>query len=482
MILCKHANRFRLLYILGLLVLTHSVFAVTPQPNYQQLITDLNQLRQRHHTPAYAVHIVSGTKSLFLHAEGLSDRRTNKQATVDTVFRVGSITKSFTALALLQLQAQGKVKLSDPVRLHLADAPIDNAWQKTNPVTLEQLMEHTSGLLDLSKTEFDHSDPTPLTLREGLYYGEPRKIVWQPGLFSSYTNAGAGYVAYVLQKITNTSYEEYLRQNIFLPLNMHQASVTLTKNTKQKLATGYDIDGKTVIPYWHMIMRPFAGINTTPREMGSMVQMLMNYGRYNGRQIVSPEAVLRMEQPITSLAARSGLGYGYGLGSDQYVSQGHLFHGHGGDGDGYLAKYAYNRKLDRGYFLVINAFQNRAINQMKRVIEKFISQGHPAPKPAQKTLPEKVLAQYEGTFQKQTYRFPWSKNDSTDDKLSVVYDNGKLILRQDGTDDELVPVNTHHFRFKDEPVATMAFIKHSGELYFVGDVGNYRRVHTSISK
>ena len=232
--LSKNANLSRLLFSLLVFVFTHGVVAAVPQSDYQQLIKELNHLRQLHNTPAYAVHIVSGNKSLFLHAEGLSDRRTNKQATVDTIFRVGSITKSFTALALLQLQAQGKVKLSDPLRLHLADAPLDNAWQKTNPVTLEQLMEHTSGLMDLSKAEFDHSEPAPLTLREGLYYGEPRKIAWQPGLFSSYTNAGAGYVAYVLQKKTKTSYEEYLRKNIFLPLGMHQASVTLNKNTKQK--------------------------------------------------------------------------------------------------------------------------------------------------------------------------------------------------------------------------------------------------------
>jgi CubicO group peptidase (beta-lactamase class C family) len=164
------------------------------------------------------------------------------------------------------------------------------------------LLEHTAGFLDLTKPEFDHSDPKPLTLREGLAVKPEARIGrWPPGMHSSYSNAGAGLAAYVLEDVTGERYEDFVERHLFKRLAMSTASYFLDYATEAKLATGFDSDGRTVIPYWHMIMRPFGGINATPRDMAALMQLLINKGQFQGKRILRTSSIERMEIPTTTL-------------------------------------------------------------------------------------------------------------------------------------------------------------------------------------
>ena len=141
--------------------------------------------------------------------------------TADTIFRIGSVTKMFTALGLIMLDEERKLRLDGPVRELAPDAPYTNPHEPTHPVTIAQLLEHTAGLQDLTKAEFEHSDPKPLTLEEGLAF-EPasRMIRWKPGLHAVYSNAGYGLAGYVLQSVAKMRYEDFIGERIFRPLGM----------------------------------------------------------------------------------------------------------------------------------------------------------------------------------------------------------------------------------------------------------------------
>ena len=130
-----------------------------------------------------------------------------------------------------------------------------------------------------------------------------------------------------------------------------------------------------------MLMRPFGGINSTPRDMARFVRLFLNDGYADDRRLVHPQSISRMEVPLTSLAARNGLLYGYGLGNNQKFRKGVLFNGHGGDADGYLSQVGYNRDTGMGYFVVINAFRHRALSEMRREIETWIIRDLEVPRP-----------------------------------------------------------------------------------------------------
>jgi hypothetical protein len=341
-------------------------------------------------------------------------------------------------------------------------------------VTVAQLLEHTAGLQDLTKQEFEHSDPKPLTLEEGLAV-EPAShtVRWKPGLHAVYSNVGYGLAGYVLQTVARMRYEDFVTERIFRPLGMASSGFFLDEQTSTRLATGYATDATTPLPYWHMLMRPFGGINSTPRDMASFVRLLLNDGFMDDRRLVHPESIARMEVPVTSLAARGGLLYGYGLGNNQKFRKGVLFNGHGGDGDGYLSQLGYNRDTGMGYFIAINAFRHRALSEMRREVETWIIRhlDVPPPPPAAK-LTDEVLQRYVGDYDLAAWRFPWTtRKEVLKQAMRVTLENS-VLYSQVGTHDkqELVPINPQQFRRRGEPTATCAFVEDvDGTLYFEED-------------
>jgi hypothetical protein len=164
------------------------------------------------------------------------------------------------------------------------------------------------------------------------------------------------------------------------------------------------------------------------------------------------------------------------LGNYAFVYDGVVFHGHGGDGDGYLAHFAYSRDAGQGYFVVINAFNHAALRAMRESIQDYIVREIQRPIARQQIkLTSEQLAALSGDYRAVTRRFEWTDADDVEnDRLRVFTRNGQLFTRfNDGRARILVPVTPTLFRRADEPVATIAFVEHSGERYVQGDFGNY---------
>jgi len=337
------------------------------------LTAELEAIRHKHDVPATGVLIVKPDELVLSKVWGLADVASKRPATEDTIFRIGSITKAFTSLTFLALDEKGLLPINTELNHSLGSLPLKNHWEKTHPVTLEMLLEHTAGLLDLSKPEWDYSDQKPLSLNQAFRIDpSSRNTQWQPGMYTSYSNSGAGIAAWVAEKKLNQNFEQMMQEHVFKPLGMYDATLYKTPQVERNLATGYQADGRTVIPYWNMIYRPFGAMNIRLKDMQAFLQLLLNRGQHKGRQIFSRASIKRMEIPHTNAAAKTGLSFGYGLGNYQWYRNGYLFHGHGGDGDGYLAHFGYSTELKMGYCLLINSFNHRPLVEMRKAIENYM--------------------------------------------------------------------------------------------------------------
>jgi CubicO group peptidase (beta-lactamase class C family) len=447
------------------------------------LLRALEAQRVEHDIPGLGFTLVSRTAVLWSGGLGVTDRKTAEPVTADTIFRIGSITKSFTALGLLVLQEAGRLQLDDPVAQHLHDLPYANPWESTHPVTIAQLLEHTAGLQDLTKTEFDHSDATPLSLNQAFAVCPACRVVrWQPGLHSVYSNSGYAIAGKVLEAASNASYEAFIRSRLFEPLGMPTAGFFLDPATQARLATGYDTDAYRPIRYWHMLYRPFGGINATPRDMAPFVQFLLNEGMHGNAPLLSAASIQRMETPRTGLAARNGLAFGYGLGIYHSYRDGVLFYTHGGDGDGYLSRFGYNRETGLGYFISINAFRARALRSIQAEIERYIARRTvPRLTAAAAHIDPVILKQYTGQYRLAAWRFPETGAADLDSRrLTVTVENGTLYTQVAAeARAPLIAVSAHLFRRQDEPAATCAFVRgEDGRLYFQEDDNYVREVPT----
>jgi CubicO group peptidase (beta-lactamase class C family) len=199
----------------------------------QQYLAGLVASQQFDGTVLLAVH----GKVVFRSGFGTADTTTNTPDTVTTRYRIGSQTKAFTALAIVQLQQQGHLKVSDLVCHYITDCPA--AWQ---PITLQELLTHSSGIYDyLNDGPFDWSQPH--TSDQVVALAATKPVNFPPGTAWRYSNTGYVLLGMVIEKVTGQPYTDYVRTHILAPLGMTASDFYTTTNPGPNLALGYHQSG-----------------------------------------------------------------------------------------------------------------------------------------------------------------------------------------------------------------------------------------------
>ena len=449
--------------------------AAVENPLAQQLIIQqLENIKKQTGIGAVAYALVENNEIVATGGIGEYSIENSRPVTEDSLFRIGSITKTFTSLAVMHLVEQGKLQLDQTVKTLIPDVPLHNPWPKT-PVTLAMLLEHTAGLQDLTREEFDY--PEPLSLKAALNINaESKQVRWPPGYHYSYTNLGAGYVGRIIENITKENYDEWFEQEILASLEMRDSQLRWTKQLEQSLITGYDADLKTKIPYWHTLFRPFGGLNTTARDMAKFLLIFTSEPESNksmpNKKFISASALKRMETTTTSLAAKAGLKTGYGLGIRNTTFNGHRLYRHGGDGDGYLSEFAYSKKSHRAYFIVINAFRHDILDDFTALLNNWLIEelqvspaiGVATSQPHVKPLP------LVGKYREVTTRFPF--HAGTQAEILLIKHSDNEIFKCDSTINKItnkctkiLPVTKSYFVPKKNRMHPWRLSKHRMETY-----------------
>ena len=142
--------------------------AQAPPGTIPELEARIREVLERTHTPGISIAVVSRDSVVWQAGLGLADVASGRPATSETLFRIGSASKTFTALMVLLLEQEGRLRLDDPIRPYIPEIAFTNPWEATDPVRLVNVLEHTAGWDDFSLRVFASSDPAPLTLRQGL--------------------------------------------------------------------------------------------------------------------------------------------------------------------------------------------------------------------------------------------------------------------------------------------------------------------------
>lgn len=437
------------------------------------LQAQLGAILKEMNVPGISVAIVRKEGPEWIGAVGLANVARKEPATADTLFRIGSTSKAFTALSLLQLVEQGRVSLLDPVSRYVTDVPYENPWEATNPVLIADLLEHTAGWDDLKIREFAQQ-AKGWTLHQGLTFDTgSHRSRWRPGTRMSYANAGTSMAAAVVEKVTGQTLEAYVGEHLFAPIGMRTA--TYFPPVGLPTATLYHADGKTPYPYEHIIVRPSGAINASSRDMAAYLAFYLDRGTAGGKSIVSAASVDRMEVPTRAWAARDGVSFGYGLHNYATVADGFVVHGHGGGVSGGLTALGYLPSAGVGYFMSINSANGVAYQRLENVIRRYATRGisPPTPPPAQ-PLPA-FARTYEGWYEpdsprSEMYRFLERLLGLT----RVELHGNELVMSAllGGEVRRYVSAGGRTLRRTDagheEPVATMALITPQPDGLFIG--------------
>ena len=250
------------------------------------------------------VAVVRGRDTLLMEGLGLRDRERALPATAATVYRVGSITKQFTAAAVLQLVEARRIGLGDPITKYLPQYP---QW---SAVTVRQLLDHTSGIPSYTASpawaRTWNSDLTPAQLVD---FVARDTVDFAPGTRWNYDNTGYVLLGMILDRVTGTPYPQYVRQHFFVPLGMRSAAYCPSTPVAADDAKGYDRTDGDVRPTTYLSM-------THPYSAGALCMNVPDYLRWqtaltSGR-VVSPASYAMMSRSDT-LNDGSATKYGFGL-------------------------------------------------------------------------------------------------------------------------------------------------------------------------
>ncbi len=400
---------------------------------------------------------------------GYADLDRQTPVTADTPFRAGSISKTFVALALVQLAEDGHVDLEDPVEEIVADISIDNPWRRNDPVRVLHLLEHTAGFDDMHfKERYVVAGAPDLSLEAVLRLNpRSRRVRWQPGTRPAYSNPGYALAGFLVEHIAGEPYEDYIAREIFVPLGMSRSSFRLTAADEGELARGYAGPDSAPVGFPRIHLRPAGNLHSSAHDLGRFVRMLLNWGELDDAFVVDPEYLGSMEQPRTTLASRAGLRLGYGAGIAARVDLPFPVLGHSGSIDGFTSAYAYSPSRDAGFVVLLNSSGARAreaLTRMSSLAIRYLKREVRAPSAPDVHLDAGTLDQYAGYYHEANPRsqITWPVQWLLDGR--TIQRDGQALVAAPlfQAPRRLIAVSETTFRYEDEVDASMVFTRDAG--------------------
>ena len=307
---------------------------------------DVHAVLDRTHTPGAVVLVVAGGKPIFEEAYGQRDVANKLPVGIDTHFEIGSITKQFTAAAILQLQEAGKLHIEDRLSVYLPKAP------HADEITLKQMLSHTSGLPEyLDGPDIEVAARKPTDFARILQRIDGKSLVFVPGSQWSYNNSGYLLLGRVIETVSRETYRHYLQAHIFLPLGMRDTFTVSDESHLPNMALGYTtVDGtvQTVTP-WD---------ESYASSAGSIVSTVGDLQKWNDAlttgKVISPQSYALMSSSV--MTGQGDAEYGLGLFVDQVEDQPRI--GHTGGSAGFTTANEYFPK--QGVRII--AFTNHRAN------------------------------------------------------------------------------------------------------------------------
>jgi NADH dehydrogenase FAD-containing subunit/CubicO group peptidase (beta-lactamase class C family) len=247
--------------------------------------------------PGVAVGVVRGDKVVYLRGFGRADP-SGRRVTPQTPFMIGSVTKSFTALAVLQLVEAGRVELDAPVQRYIPWFRVGDSTASSR-ITVRQLLTMTSGLPQVYETQL-WTDEDGAALERNIRFLAGEKLAGEPGRTFGYSNANYETLGLLVQQVSGESYEDYVKGHIFVPLAMRNSFLSQEEALSRGMASGYrwwfGIPVAVTLPFRRAEL-PAGYIIASTEDMTHYMLAELNEGRYDGAAVLSPAGMKVRHSP-----------------------------------------------------------------------------------------------------------------------------------------------------------------------------------------
>jgi CubicO group peptidase (beta-lactamase class C family) len=407
-----------------------------------QTIDNLIQETYLSTEPGAAVIVVREGEVVLRKGQGLANLELGVPIEPDMVFRIGSITKQFTAVAILMLAEQGKLTLDDSISRFLPDYPTHDYL-----ITVRHLLTHTSGIK--SYTAMPEWPPVwrkDFTVQELIDFFKYQPMVSAPGKRWAYNNSGYILLGAIIEKVSGQSYEQFIQQNIFDPLGMRQSYYDDPARIIQRRVAGYEMSSDGFVNAAYLSM-------TQPYAAGALASTVDDLALWDSalytERLLKHETLKQAHIP-QSLMDGSSTGYGYGWIVSEYA--GHQFVEHGGGIHGFRARLI--RIPDSRVFVAVLSNNGGVSPELLafKIAALAIDQPYSDPKPFE--LQPEVLTLYEGVYE-----------GSATKEIHITCEENRLFFQYgENSREELIPLSQNEFFFKDMSLDRLRFVSDTNEV------------------
>ncbi|PQJ79269.1 serine hydrolase domain-containing protein [Polaribacter porphyrae] len=370
-------------YIIVILLL-FSIFSDAQTLSNKQLKDSIKAIIHKQQIPGGVVTVVTKDSVLFKTAFGHSDLNRKEKVTDENLFKIASISKTFTAIAIMQLVEKGKLKLDDNLSSVVPEVPFKNKWSNSHPVKIKHLLEHKSGFSDFSYSHLTkryESEKAKNIFDQVLALQSALKTNFKPGLVTTYSNPGYIVLAYIIEKISRKTYEDYIKENILNPLEITNTGFKNDFGTSVKslLTKGYFLNqGKLILSNKEIenFQLGASGLISDVNDMSKFLQFFLNQKSQNSTAILSKDGILNMEKLHSDFDKKNKIKTGYNLALEDRIfgDKEFLFYGNSGLTDGFVSNFIYSRDLDIGVFVSTNLFMRSNEQIINLLINNFCKQ------------------------------------------------------------------------------------------------------------
>ena len=387
-------------------------------------------------TPGMALALVRDGRVAFAKGLGVASIETGQPVTPDTLFHLGSVTKSLTAAALVTLAEQGKLRLDEPVGRW-----VEGLSPGLAKLTLHQLLSQTSGLGDQPGEDGLHEETALAGFVLSRTDGD---LLFPPGRVFSYSNLGYALAGLVLEKATGKPYADAMREILFEPLGMTRTTLRPLMAMTWPLAQGHEPaeSGPSTV------VRPLADDTriwpagyafTSLNDLSRFVLALLDGGRLDGRQVLPPGVAARMLAPVADIPTNVFVRGRYGLGLFLHEGRGLRIALHAGTLPGYSAEFRLIPEKRSAMIVLANRSDDRMEKTFTCALDLLLP-GVPIPaaEPRREVpMTADEMKRYVGTY---TNRWP----------MEIFIKDGRLFLRRFGAELPITKIGENRFSIKPE--------------------------------
>lgn len=334
-----------------------------------------NSLLKQNKVTGASIAIVDNGEIVYATGYGFSDLANNSKANENTIYRIGSCSKSFTALGILQLQQQGVLNISEPITDHLKELQLKSRYNDSNNFIIEEMLSHTSGF--------------PSDFWNGFFCDTPPNENWvisqlnktetaQPRMLNfAYSNIAYGVLGELIARKSNLKYEDYLSESIFKPLEMQSSFVYANAENSKNFSKAY-LKGKE---FKEPTIRDAAAglVHSSVLDMANYLKMYLDNGKFEGNAIIDSALLQEMyKDRLANTVLNSNMKYGLGFMIEDYFLSKEkdtvpvTIISHGGDTYAYHADFGFIPESNVGVVVLTNSETGPSMNDATKLLKYYL--------------------------------------------------------------------------------------------------------------